>query len=328
MPITTGQQPFMKKPIRMELTPPGGDPRFRGRGAARIFGARGLLATLSGVKIGLSAGAQTAERAIEQAEEAEKAGFHSLWYPGAVSGDPLVQMALAGRATTRIELGTSVLQTYPCHPVLQASRIQSVAAAVGRPVTLGIGPSHRPAVEHLGLSYDAVGHDTEEYVRTLAPLLAGQIPLLLAALGPRLLRVAGELADGTILWMANAAAIESHVVPRLTRAANRAGRPSPRIVAGLPVAVHDDMDEARDAAAEQWGMYGTLPNYQHILARGGISSPAEAVIVGDEAAVTRDIVGLFEAGASDVWAAPFPVGSDRSASRARTRALLAELANE
>jgi alkanesulfonate monooxygenase SsuD/methylene tetrahydromethanopterin reductase-like flavin-dependent oxidoreductase (luciferase family) len=279
------------------------------------------------VKIGLSAGAQSAERAIEQAEEAEKAGFHSLWYPGAVSGDPLVQMALAGRATSRIELGTSILQTYPCHPTLQATRIRSVAAAVGRTVTLGIGPSHRPAIERLGLSYDAVGHDTEEYVRTLAPLLGGEIPLLLAALGPRLLRVAGEYADGTILWMANAAAIESHVVPRISRAAERAGRPAPRIVAGLPVAVHDDVEEARAAAAEQWGMYGTLPNYQHILARGGIGSPAEAVIVGDEASVTGQITALFEAGATDVWAAPFPVGADRSASRARTRALLAQLAN-
>jgi hypothetical protein len=94
------------------------------------------------------------------------------------------------------------------------------------------------------------------------------------------------------------------------------------------MAVHDDVDEARGAAAEQWGMYGTLPNYQHILARGGISSPAEAVVVGDEATVTRHIAALFEAGASDVWAAPFPVGADRSASRARTRALLTQLANE
>ncbi len=281
------------------------------------------------VKIGLSAGAATAERAIEQAEDAEKAGFHSLWYPGAVSGDPLVQMALAGRATTAIELGTSVLQTYPCHPTLQAARIQSVAAAVGRPVTLGVGPSHQMAVEGLGLSYAHVGQDTEDYVRTLAGLLTDETPLLLAALGPRLLRVAGELAGGTILWMANAKAIESHVRPRISRAAMGSGRADPpRIVAGLPVAVHDDVDEARAAGGEQFGIYGTLPNYQRILARGEIHSPAEAVIVGDENAVTGQIAALFEAGATDVWAAPFPVGADRSASRARTRALLAHLASQ
>jgi alkanesulfonate monooxygenase SsuD/methylene tetrahydromethanopterin reductase-like flavin-dependent oxidoreductase (luciferase family) len=278
------------------------------------------------VKIGLSAGASTAERAIEQAEEAEAAGFSSLWYPGAVSGDPLIQMALAGRATTRIELGTSVLQTYPCHPALQAARIQSLHAAVGRDVTLGIGPSHQMAVEHLGLSYAHVGRDTEEYVTTLAPLLGAGISLLLAALGPRLLRVAGQTADGTILWMANPRAIEIHVRPRLTKAAADAGRPAPRIVAGIPVAVHDDAEEARRAAGEQFAMYGTLPNYQRILAHGGISSPAEAVIAGDEAAVEGQIRAMFAAGATDLWAAPFPVGADRAASRARTRALLGRLA--
>ena len=287
------------------------------------------MATLGDVKIGLSAGAATAERAIEQAEDAEKAGFHSLWYPGAVGGDPLVQMALAGRATTAIELGTSVVQTYPCHPTLLAARIQSVAAAVGRPVTLGVGPSHQMVVEGLGLSYDHVGQDTEVYVRSLAGLLKDDIPLLLAALGPRLLRVAGEFAGGTILWMANAKAIESHVRPRITGAATRAGRASPpRIVAGLPIAVHDDVDEARAAGGEQFGMYGTLPNYQRILARGQIRSPAEAVIVGNEEAVTAQIAALFEAGATDVWAAPFPVGADRAASRARTRALLSHLASQ
>jgi alkanesulfonate monooxygenase SsuD/methylene tetrahydromethanopterin reductase-like flavin-dependent oxidoreductase (luciferase family) len=278
------------------------------------------------VRIGLSAGAPTAERAIEQAEEAEAAGFSSLWYPGAVSGDPLIQMALAGRATSRIELGTSVLQTYPCHPMLQAARIQSLHAAVGRPVTLGVGPSHQPVIERYGLSYEHPGRDTEEYVKALAPLLADGVSLLLAALGPRLLRVAGENADGTILWMANARAIDSHVRPRITRAAAAAGRPSPRIVAGLPVAVHDDEAEARQAGGEQFAMYATLPNYQRILAYGDVTSPADAVLAGDEAAVEQQIRALFAVGATDVWAAPFPVGADRAASRARTRAFLAHLA--
>jgi alkanesulfonate monooxygenase SsuD/methylene tetrahydromethanopterin reductase-like flavin-dependent oxidoreductase (luciferase family) len=98
-------------------------------------------------------------------------------------------------------------------------------------------------------------------------------------------------------------------------------------VAGLPIAVHDDVAEARSSAAEQFSLYGTLPNYQRILERGGVARPADAVIVGDEPSVTAQIAALFEAGATDVWAAPFPVGEDRSASRARTRALLVELAN-
>lgn len=109
-------------------------------------------------------------------------------------------------------------------------------------------------------------------------------------------------------------------------AAADAGRPAPRIVAGLPVAVHDDVPEARAVAARQFALYGSLPNYQRILAHGGIAGPGEAAVVGDEAAVTRQVEALFEAPATDVWAAPFAVGEDPKGSRARTRALLRELA--
>jgi alkanesulfonate monooxygenase SsuD/methylene tetrahydromethanopterin reductase-like flavin-dependent oxidoreductase (luciferase family) len=146
----------------------------------------------------------------------------------------------------------------------------------------------------------------------------GAVPVLVAALGPRLLRVAREHTQGTILWMANAASIEKHVAPRIG--------PDARIVAGLPVAVHDDVAEARAVGAEQYAIYGTLPNYQRILAHGGIAGPGDAVLVGDEAAVTAQVRELFEAGATDVWLAPFTVGEDRAASRTRTRALLKELA--
>jgi len=304
------------------------------------------------MRIGLPGSGTTVERVVRQAEQAEADGFTSLWYASAVLGDPLVAMALAGRATSTIELGTSVLQSYACHPALQANRTAAVAAAIGTPgrVTLGVGPSHRPVIEGmLGMSYDTPGRHTEEYVQIVAALLRGEpvdfagdefrvaagppalvdgteIPVLVSALGPRLLRVAGQHSAGTILWMANAAAIERHVAPRIRKAAADAGRPAPRIVAGLPVAVHDDVAEARAVAAAQFQVYGTLPNYQRILAHGGAAGPAEAAIVGDEAAVTAQIERLFEAGATDVWAAPFPVGNDRSASRTRTRALLAELA--
>ena len=142
-----------------------------------------------------------------------------------------------------------------------------------------------------------------------------------------MLRVAGELTDGTILWMGNARAVETHVAPRLSAAASAAGRPQPRIVAGLPVAVHDDVDEARQAAAAMFAGYGDLPNYRRLLDIGGVAGPADAAIVGDEASVESQIQDLFDAGATDVWAAIFPVGSDKRESRARTRALLADLAN-
>ncbi len=301
------------------------------------------------MRIGLTGGGASADRIVQQAVQAEADGFASLWYPSAVLGDPLAAMALAGRETRTIGLGTAVLQTYTCHPVLQANRGAGTAAVMGRAgLTLGVGPSHRVVIEDVfGLSYDNVGAHTEEYVTVLGTLLRGEgishrgehfkvdipivsappqpVSVMLSALAPRLLRVAGERTDGTILWMANARSIEKHVAPRINEAAAGAGRPAPRIVAGLPVAVHDDVAEARDVAATTFANYGTLPNYRRILDIGEAPGPADAAIVGDEAAVTAQIEALFEAGATEVWAAPFPVG-DRSSSRQRTRALLMELA--
>jgi F420-dependent oxidoreductase-like protein len=303
------------------------------------------------MRIGLTGFGTSTDQVVRQAERAEADGFAALWYPSAVLGDPLTAMALAARATTGIELGTAVLPSYLCHPVLQANRSAAVAEAAGPGrFTVGVGPSHRPVIEdRYGLSYATPGRHTEEYVQVLAGLLRGErvefsgaeyrvqadppaalggarVPVLVAALGPRLLRVAGAHAAGTILWMANARATEQHVAPRIREAAADAGRPEPRIVAGLPVAVHDDVAEARAVAAEQYVVYGQLPNYRRILEKGGVAGPADAVLVGDEAAVTAQIRALFEAGATDFWAAPFPVGEDRSGSRARTRALLKALA--
>jgi F420-dependent oxidoreductase-like protein len=305
------------------------------------------------MRIGLPGGGATPDKIIHQAEQAEADGFTSLWYASAVAGDPLVAVALAGRATSMIELGTSVLQTYTCHPTLQASRAAAVVSAIGWPsrFTLGVGPSHEPVVEGMhGLSYATVGRHTDEYVQVLATLLRGQpvnftgeefrvnagppelldgaeVPVLVGALAPRLLRVAGQHSAGTILWMGNARAIADHVAPRIRKAAADAGRPEPRIVAGLPVCVHDDPAQAREVAAKQFALYGQLPNYQRILAHGGAAGPADAAIVGNEASVTAQIIELFEAGATDVWAAPFTAGPDKSISRARTRELLKELAN-
>src|SRR5687767_9523522 len=128
------------------------------------------------MRIGLTGAARTTDRLVAQAVQAEADGFTSLWYASAIAGDPLVAMALAGRATSRIELGTAVLQTYTCHPVLQAARAAATAAAMSRDgLTLGVGPSHHPAIEQAyGLSYDTPGRHTEEYVQVLCALLRGE----------------------------------------------------------------------------------------------------------------------------------------------------------
>src|SRR5437660_4702794 len=128
------------------------------------------------MRIGLTGGGSSTERVVAQAQRAEADGFSALWYASEVCGDPLVAMAVAGKQTTAIELGTAVLQTYPCHPLLQAKRIASVVDAMGRPgLTLGIGPSHEPLVEDVyGFAYDHPGRNTEEYVQVLTGLLAGR----------------------------------------------------------------------------------------------------------------------------------------------------------
>lgn len=301
------------------------------------------------MRIGLTAVANTTDKIVQHVRDAERDGFCSMWFSSATAGDPLVAMALAGRETTTIELGTAVLQTYPCHPVLQANRAAAAAEAMGRPgLTIGIGPSHESIISGLlGLSYDHPGRSTEEYVQVLAAMLRGEVvelegadwtargaaapvdapvPVLLAALGPRLLRVAGEHCDGVVLWMAPARAIEAHVVPRVQAAASAAGRPAPRVVAGLPIAVHDDLDEARAAMARTAVRYEHMPNYRRILERGGAAGPVDAAVLGDEASVTRQLQALLDAGATDIQAYIVPVGEDRRSSIERTRALLASLA--
>ena len=301
------------------------------------------------MRIGLTGGAATPEKLIEQAQKAEADGFASLWYASVVQGDPLVAMALAGRATSSIELGTGVLQTYPCHPLLQAQRVASVASAMGRPgFTLGIGPSHEANVrEHYGMSYDRPARNTEEYLTILGAALRGEaiafdgeewsshapaamvnlaqpVPVLLAALAPRMLRAAGALADGAILWIAPAPAIEQ-LAKQVRDAAAAAGRPAPRVVSGLPVVVHDDIDEARGAVARLAAFYEHHANYQRVLQVGGASSAVDAAIIGDEATVRRGIQSVIDAGATDFWASIVAAGPDRGASVRRSTDLLREL---
>jgi F420-dependent oxidoreductase-like protein len=302
------------------------------------------------LRIGITGGGSTVDRIIDQAAEAENDGFTSLWYGGGGRGmDVLTLLPLVGRATSRIELGTAIVQTYPRHPILMAQQAATAALAIGDGrLTLGVGVSHRPVIEYgYGLSYDSNARHLHEYLTVLGARLregtvrfAGEeyraagdlgvptdppVPVLVAALAVRSLSSAGELAGGTITWMANSHAIESLIAPTLRDAAAGAGRPEPRIVAGLPVAVTDDVDGARETAARTFTVYGTLPNYQRVLAAGGISSPAEAAIVGPEDKVAAALEDLVAAGATDIWAAPFPVGDDRGESRRRTRALLREL---
>jgi len=300
------------------------------------------------MRIGLAATSPDLEELITQAKGMEADGFSSLWFGYGIQHDPIAAMAVIGRETTTLELGTSVLQTYPCHPLLQANRAASVVSAIGRGMTLGIGPSHKELIEDVcGIPYDHPGRSTEEYTQILAQLLRGErvdfdgddwtlhlddpialahrVPLMLSAMSPRLLRIAGELTDGTITFLARANTLESHIVPRIRAAADAAGRPEPRIVVGVSVAVHDDPSEVRAAMVRRAAIVDPLPNYRRVLDMGGFDSAADTVITGDAAYVKRELQNLLDAGATEVWTGITAAGDDPATSRRRTMDTLREL---
>jgi alkanesulfonate monooxygenase SsuD/methylene tetrahydromethanopterin reductase-like flavin-dependent oxidoreductase (luciferase family) len=136
------------------------------------------------------------------------------------------------------------------------------------------------------------------------------VPVLLAALAPQMLRLAGSVADGTVLWMTGPATIENHIVPSLSAAAESAGRPSPRVVCTLPVCVTADEAAARERAARAFNVYGQLPSYRAMLDREGAATPGDVAIVGDAASVRRQIEHLGELGVTDFVAASFGSGDD------------------
>ena len=302
-----------------------------------------------GVFIGEASGERTSvEQLLANAADAEARGLATGWVPHIPwSLDALTALALVARETSIIELGTAVVPTFPRHPMSLAQDALSVQAVAGGRFTLGIGPSHPVVIESMyGLSYDKPAAHTAEYVEVLQACFAGtgqvdhdgdrfhvhamlevpgssSVPILVAALAPRMLELTGRLADGTITYWADEAAIADHVVPRITAAAKDAGRPAPRIVAGIPVAVVDDVDDARRKATTLFGAYEQIPTYQRILGRGEAGNPVDVAVIGTEQQV-RDRLRRFEdAGATDLCASALGLGDDRAASRQRTLDVLA-----
>ena len=283
---------------------------------------------------------------VEQVVTAEKDGFDSFWSAQVLGVDALTLIALAGQRTKRIEMGTAVVPTFPRHPMALAQQALTTQAAAGGRLTLGIGLSHRPMVEgRLGLQFDRPVLHMQEYISVLRRLVhegrvefSGQVfqvngtiqvpsatpcPILIAALGPRMLRIAGELAEGTVTWMTGRKTLDSHIVPRINSAADAAGRPKPRICVGVPIAVTDNLAAAREQASRLFKRYGQLTSYRRMLDMEGVEEPADMAIVGNEPEVERQLRSLAEAGATDLLAAIFPSSDeDEEGSVARTRALL------
>lgn len=284
---------------------------------------------------------------IAQAKRAEADGFTSAWMAQIMGVDAMTALALCGRETTRIELGTAVVPTYPRHPIIMAQQALTTQAACKGRFALGVGLSHQMVIEGMyGLSWAKPYSHMKEYLSVLAPLLrdnsvafsgkeynanitlnppAKSCPLLVAALAPKMLALAGSVTDGTVTWMTGPKTIESHILPSLREAASKAGKPAPRVVVGLPVAVTTDVAAAKESASRVFQIYGYLPSYRSMLDREGVEGPADVAIIGDESSVVAQIRHLADIGVTDFLAAPFPVGADPKASAEGTREVLKKL---
>jgi 5,10-methylenetetrahydromethanopterin reductase len=316
------------------------------------------------VRIGIMIGPETrnyagkVDRLCEDAREADQAGFASAWIPQLPQDfDALTAVALMGRETTRIELGTAVVPLQSRHPVALGQQALSVQAICRGRFSLGVGPSHHWVVDGmLGLPYERPAQVVEDYLDVFDAMFAGpgpvdvennrfrihnplditdttRTPVLLAALGPVMLRIAGERTDGTLLWMADERAIAEHVVPRINKAAASAGRPSPRVVAGVPVGLcrADEVDSARERANRILGHAEYSPNYQRLLEHGDATDVGDIAAVGSEADVERRLRAFADAGATDLSVRVLPIGQGRDElveSGRRTRGFLAPLAPE
>jgi F420-dependent oxidoreductase-like protein len=282
---------------------------------------------------------------VGRVRQAEADGYASAWMAQIFSLDALTALAVAGREVPRIELGTAVVPTYPRHPMMLAGQALTTQAASGGRLALGIGLSHQVVIEGMfGYSFEKPARHMREYLSILLPLLRGEaasfegatlkgngaldvdapkpVPVLLAALAPRMLELAGSLTDGTCTWMTGPKTLETHIVPSISKAAEGADRSAPRIVAALPVCVSEDTAGARERAAKTFEVYGFLPSYRAMLDREGAQGPADVAIVGDESAVEEQIDGMITSGATEFVAAPYGNREERE----RTNAFLTDLA--
>jgi F420-dependent oxidoreductase-like protein len=290
----------------------------------------------------IGSGRPDLDELVGQVRQAAARGLDSVYFSQVTSWDALTVLAVAGREVPAIGLGTAVVATYPRHPVALAVQALSTQAATGGRLTLGVGPSHAALVESTyGCASDRPVRHVREYLTALGPLLRGEpvdfrgttlaanarvdmvVPhppsVLLAALGPAMLRIAGELADGTVTVWTGPADIADRIAPAVTTAAAQAGRPAPRIVASAIVSVTADPDGVRRQVAERFRGVSELPSYRAQLAREGLSGVHETVVAGDEDAVLAAVRRYADAGTTEFVGSPFGDAADR----ARTLEVLA-----
>jgi F420-dependent oxidoreductase-like protein len=313
-----------------------------------------------GVMIGAERGdmARKVAKLIADIEWADAAGLDTAWMPQVPDDfDLLTMVALMACHSTRIELGTAVVPLQAQHPIALARQALSVNAISGGRLALGVGPSHHWIIrDMLGLPYDKPAAYTRDYLEVLNAALSGpgpvdvendtftvhnptalgaepKMPVLVAALGPVMLQIAGEHADGTSLWMADEKAIAEHIAPKINKAAAEAGKPAPRVVAGIPVTLcaNSEIEAAKERANRILAEAETSPNYQRLLDRGSARDVGDLCAAGDEESILKRFKQFADAGVTDLSVRLLPIGANRDeliASKRRTREVIAELAKE
>jgi 5,10-methylenetetrahydromethanopterin reductase len=287
--------------------------------------------------IGIFSAPRTVDGVVAAARSVAEDGFGSYWTPQVFGIDALTAIAVAAREVPEIRFGTSVVPIQTRHPTMLAGQALTVSQVSGGRLDLGIGLSHQVVVEGMwGLPFAKPVREMREYLEALQPLLAGEDPqftgetvtargalgvraeappVLVAALGPQMLKVTGRLADGTVTWMTGPKTIADLTVPTIQAAAEEAGRPQPRVVMALPMCVTDDEADARARAGSEFALYGTLPSYRAMLDREGMEGPADLAFIGSADAVAARIHEAVAAGATTVVAAEFGTSDEQAATR-------------
>ena len=306
--------------------------------------------------IGVAVSGNNADEVLARIERSERAGIPAAWMTtGGARLDSITVMAAAAGRTQQIKFGTSIVPTFPRHPLVMVQQTQVVAQLAPGRFRLGVGPSHRPTMRAMGIRMpNPLGH-LREYLRILKALLQTgkvdfngefyqahetipeplDVPVMASALQRGSFELCGAEADGAISWICPPAYLRDVALPAMAEGAKQAGRPVPPLIAHAPVCVHGDAAEVR-AAVQQQLTNPELPYYQRMLIDAGFPEAAqgdwsdamvdEVVFWGDETRVAEKIKGMFSSGASEVLVSPIGAGQDQAASVHRTTRLLAELA--
>jgi alkanesulfonate monooxygenase SsuD/methylene tetrahydromethanopterin reductase-like flavin-dependent oxidoreductase (luciferase family) len=239
--------------------------------------------------------------AVELARQAEAWGYESLWVTHGAGRDSFLVLSAYAHATRTIGLGIGVVPIYPRHPVALAQEVLTLAELSGGRFRLGIGVSHRPTMtDWLGIEMGNPISAMSEYVTVLRRALSGQVehagaryrvqwksalprlpkppPLLLAGLSARMLELAGEIADGVVLWLCAPAYIQKIALPAIARGRARAGKSLDgfEVVAAVPLALADDQKAATALFKEELVRYLMLPFYRTMLAASGFGEELAA----------------------------------------------------